>query len=414
MRDFQKIVFCRLCSSRNFDCIIDFGKIALGNNLLNNKKKSLEVREYILKLNKCKSCGHFQLSHKINPKILFASNYTYLSGVAPSFVKHFSKYVSWIRKNCNLNKYSSVLDVGSNDGTCLKAFKKKGFNVCGIDPAKLPSDKANKEGINTINDFLNRNSSLKILKKFGKFDLITSHNVLAHVDNFKDVLNNIFMLTKDNGYFCFEVGYFKNVFENNLFDTIYHEHLDYHHAKPLSQYLYSIGFSLILFEQNSIQGGSLRVLCKKERKKKIYPKAREFINQESNMAFNNLKKLKKWENDINKKMIVFRDIINKLKSKNLNIIGYGAPTKATLLLRVAKLSHSDINYIVEDNKEKINKYLPKTGIPILPFNQIKKDYPDVIIVFAWNFISDIKEKLKKNSINIPIIVAPLPQPKIIK
>ena len=76
------------------------------------------------------------------------------------------------------------------------------------------------------------------------------------------VFENVFLLLKDEGYFAFEVGYFGKVLEKNLFDTIYHEHLDYHHAFPLVKILNKIGFSLINISLNNSQGGSIRLLLK--------------------------------------------------------------------------------------------------------------------------------------------------------
>ena len=42
-----------------------------------------------------------------------------------------------------------------------------------------------------------------------------------------------------------------NEFENNFLDTIYHEHLDYHHANPLVKLLNKIGFSVLDISLNN-------------------------------------------------------------------------------------------------------------------------------------------------------------------
>ena len=114
----------------------------------------------------------------------------------------------------------TVLDIGSNDGSCLNAFKKKNINVLGIDPAAVPSALANKKGITTINSFFNRESSLLIKKKYGEIDFITSHNVLAHIGKIQEVFKSIFNLLKKNGFFCFEVGYFLDVLSHEGFHKL--------------------------------------------------------------------------------------------------------------------------------------------------------------------------------------------------
>ena len=168
MNKSKKIDSCRLCDSKKLLKTIDFGRVPLGNNLSISSESSMRVDTYKLCLFRCNKCNHFQLNYEVSPDKLYATNYTYLSGVAPSFIKHFDRYSKWIIKKCNLNSNNTVLDVGSNDGTCLNAFKNNNIKVLGIDPASLPSKIANKRGINTLNKFFNRQSTEEIKKNMDK------------------------------------------------------------------------------------------------------------------------------------------------------------------------------------------------------------------------------------------------------
>jgi len=93
--------------------------------------------------------------------------------------------------------------------------------------------------------------------------------------------------------------------------------------------------------------------------------------------------------------------IKKLKHKNKKIIGYGAPAKATTALNFFGISN-EIDFIVEDNKLKHNKFVPGVKIPIKNKSQIK-DKNNVLLVLAWNFYNDIKknnENLSNHFVNI--------------
>ena len=341
------------------------------------------------------------------------TNYTYLTGIAPSFKKHFLNYSKWVIKKCNLKKNDLILDIGSNDGTCLEAFKKKKLKVLGIDPARLPSDIANKNGIKTINNFFNSTSAKKIKKNHGKIDFITSHNVLAHIGNIDDVFKNVFSLLKEGGYFCFEVGYFVNVVEKNLFDTIYHEHLDYHHAAPLVKFLNNIGFKIVNISTNKIQGGTIRILCRKTDASNNTIQVQNFLKIEKNTLIYNTQFMKNWSKSIFSKMNGFGLFIkDKIDNKNV-ICGYGAPTKAALLLKLSMLSRSNIKFTLEDNILKLNKYIPRSNIKILGFTALKQHQPDYIIIFAWNFVDDIIKKLKSKKLKNLKVVVPLPKLHII-
>ena len=392
--NYRIIGSCRLCESSKLELHFDFGSIPLGNNLKDTRSDALCADRYPLAVNRCLRCGHFQLTIAIAPEKLYATNYTYLSGVGKSFVNHFQDYAKWIQEKCNFTLNALVIDVGSNDGTCLKEFKKLGFRVCGVDPASIPAQLANDTGIDTFNLFFDEDTVEKILVKNGKADFVTSHNVLAHVDDLRAILKNIYKVLKVGGYFCFEIGYFREVLKTGCFDTIYHEHLDYHHANPLSHFLNEIGFDLIDLSVNQIQGGSLRLFLQKTGDGIVSPQAKRFLDKETRSILYQNDIISSWQTTVKKNMMQFGDRVRMYEASGKTVVGYGAPTKATLLMEMSELGFSDISFIVEDNLLKVNKFMPFTGIPILEVGELYRKKPDIIIIFAWNFYEDIIAKLK--------------------
>ena len=87
--------------------------------------------------------------------------------------------------------------------------------------------------------------------------------------------------------------------------------------------------------------------------------------------------------------------LDQLKKDGKKIFGYGAPAKATTALNFFGIS-KEINFIVEDNKLKHNKYIPGVKIPIYSKNKIKNKN-SLVLVLAWNFFEDIKKNNKKLS-----------------
>lgn len=403
----KSIKACRLCGSKKIINVINFGEVPLGNNLVSKKNLSLKVKKYPLILNCCKNCNHFQLSYSVNPKTLYAKNYTYLSGTGISMIKHLKKYSNYIIKKIKLKPNNFIVDIGSNDGSCLVNFKKKGFRVLGVDPAKKPCLVANSRGIKTINNFFNKKTANHIIKNYGKVNFVTSHNTLAHVEDLKSIFKNIYKVLKKDGYFCFEIGYLKEVMKNNFFDTIYHEHLDYHHANPLVSFLLKIGFSVIDIKVVRIQGGSIRILCKKDYKRYINKNTKTFLHKEKKTILYNRSFINNWDKRIKLLMKVTRNKILEI-THNKKIYGYGSPTKIILFLKLLNLPKNKLSYIFEDNLLKQDKFLPLYGNKIISTSKFNTLKPDYIIVFAWNFKDDIKKKLNMMSKKIKIIV-PLPK-----
>ncbi len=402
----KPIINCRLCSCNKLEKIFNFGSLALGNNLQNSFQETLKISKYPLELQKCAKCSHFQLTYSVDPTILYATNYTYLSSIGLSFVEHISEFVKWICKKCKISKSKFILEIGSNDGTCLKEFQKIGCKVCGVDPAKIPAKIANKNGIYTINNFFNDEVKNEVLKKFGKPFLITSQNALAHIDDLIGTFKRVYNLLEDDGYFVFEVGYFLSVLENNLFDTIYHEHLDYHHALPLVKHLRELGFQVLSIVRVNSQGGSLRLLVRKSQTKIFCKEVEELLSKESKSLLYNRRFIDSWLNNIKSQLNKVKNVLNNKKSTGYQIIGFGAPTKATLLLNLTNLGKDDIDFIVEDNKLKVGKFLPN-GIQIKTVNDIQQKSKILILILAWNFSDDIIYKLKKLGIKCEVII-PLP------
>ena len=405
---YQLIEECRLCGGDELSLYVDFGEVSLGNNLQESAVAALAVTADPLVLNRCTKCKHFQLGHAIAPEILYATNYTYLSGIGASFIKHFQDYASWAEENCSLPDKALVVDIGSNDGTCLNAFQQRGYRVCGVDPASIAAGIANENGITTLNTFFDADAVEEIVRRYGHADLVTSHNVLAHVDDLAGVFRNIYSLLKDDGYFAFEIGYFREVLRTGCFDTIYHEHLDYHHAAPLARHLTALGFDLLSLSMNSVQGGSLRLLLKKTGKGEVSPAAQEFLAEERKSILYDDASLASWKQHIETQMGAFRKMLRKHADNGAKIVAYGAPTKAVLLMKMAGLGADEITFVVEDNKHKVGRFLPQTAIPIRPSSELVAAKPDVIVIFAWNFADDIVGKLKGQFDKPVELIIPLP------
>lgn len=410
---FRVLDACRLCGSSDLERFIDFGQVPLGNNLQLTAQLAKKVEAYRLDVMRCQGCGHFQLGHAVAPELLYATNYTYLSGVGSSFVKHIADYVRWVEEQCNLPERAVVVDVGSNDGTCLKAFQIRGHTVCGVDPAALAAGIANDNGIPTINSFFDSDAVREIVRCFGRADFVTSQNVLAHVDDLGAVFRNIFEVLKDGGYFAFEIGYFREVLRTGCFDTIYHEHLDYHHAGPLARHLCSLGFDLLDLSVNSVQGGSLRLLLKKTGSGKITEQVQKFLDDEKQSVLCDEEFLGNWPRKIESSMGEFHHLLCKEVNRGVRIVAYGAPTKATLLMKMAKLGAGEIAFVVEDNPHKAGRFLPSSGIPVRMTSELMSVRPEVVVIMAWNFADDIIAKLR-DQFGAPIkVIVPLPDLRVV-
>ncbi len=369
-KDCVSIRFCRLCNSKNLKKVFDLGKTPLANSY-SKIKKSKKLKKYPLKLNYCINCGHLQLTHSIKPSKMF-SNYLYKTNTSKKNYLHFKNYANEIKKLFK-NRNAKILDIASNDGTFLNFFEKKKFFRLGIDPAKNLKRLSSKKGIIQIDDFFTKKRSENIKKQYGKFDIITANHVCAHVENLNDFFKGVQSLLKEDGLFVFEISYRASVLKNNTFDTIYHEHLDYHALYPISKFVKKFNLSVIDYKTPNAQGGSLRVYTSNNQNAKIKKGVKKQIIKEKNI-FNlfNKNTYKKFENKIiNCKYKLHAIIQNSIKN-NMSIAGYGAAAKTTTFLNYFEIPEKNIEFIIDDNKFKQGLCIPGTKIKILNPSKLNK------------------------------------------
>ena len=407
---------CRLCKKPDLSKILKLKPTPAGNNFLTLEEK-LKNDEPIfpLELYFCRNCFHLQLGHVVSPDHLFKDNYHFVSGTSPVNVNHFENYAGEVISRFKLKKNSFIIDVGSNDGTCLKAFKNRGMRVLGIDAAENIAKIANENGIETKAAFFSKTLALNIKEQYGVPDLITSHNVLAHIEDFSGVMDAISSLMNKNSIFIFEVGYFLDVFKNLWFDTIYHEHLDYHTVAPLKEFFRSIGMELFDTKRIDIQGGSIRNFVQiSGGKHKASSSIEELILLEKNEGLTNVLDLKTLQSRIDVVKSNLSQLLKGIKEEGRSIAGYGAPTKSTTLMNYFELDESLISYIIDDNPLKQGKYSPLLHIPVVsPDYLLGNSQPDYLLILAWNFAESIIEKVKNSSDFDGKYIIPLPRVKIV-
>ena len=321
------------------------------------------------------------------------SKYLYTSSTSRVFRNHFIEAAKKYTKELKLNKKKSyIIDIGSNDGVALKPFLDLGYKkILGIEPAKNLAKLANKNKIKTFNGFLERNNLQKIKKNA---DLILASNVFAHSDKLKEMAECMLKLLSKNGTIIIEVQYLMNTLKDLTFDNIYHEHYNYWSLTSLVNFFKQFNAKIVKSERIDTHGGSIRIYLKKGKKAKVEKNVIQMLKEEEKFGIKKFKTYKEFGEKVYKIRENVRNNIKKLKDNKKLLIGYGAPAKATTALNFFGISN-EIDFIIEDNKLKHNKFVPGVQIPIKTKSEVK-NRNNVMIVLAWNFFKDIK----KNNLNL--------------
>ena len=364
--------------------IIDLGNIPLVNNLFNTAEESVNAKRFPLRIMQEDNLI-MKLDTEIDSDEMF-SNYLYRSSVNLPYVEHCKKMWRSIEKY----KPKNIVDIGGNDGALLKAFQETAgynLNLTNVDASSSFIKENEKFGIKYYNkywgDFLLEN----------KVDLIVSTNVFQHNPNYRKFLDGI---SKNlDGRWILEFPYFLETVKTNQFDQIYHEHVYYWLVTPLVKLFKEYGLKIIDISEQSIHGGSLRIISSnRQEDKENQDVINNYLKLESEFDFD------KWALDIENKIKSDKEFINNLKG---SIAVFGAAAKGCVYLNCLEVQDR-ISYMVDDTLEKQNKYSPGSKLKIMNREFLIKNQPDYLIILAHNFKDYIAQSLRKDGYKGQILV----------
>ncbi|MBU4220125.1 MAG: class I SAM-dependent methyltransferase [Euryarchaeota archaeon] len=386
---------CKIC-----DTNLEVPFLSIGNSPLSNaylSKDDLHKMEpnYPLEVYVCEKCYLVQLEEFETAKNIFSSDYAYFSSYSESWLQHCKNYTEMMITRFGFDKNSFVVEIGSNDGYLLQYFRQHGIPVLGIEPASNTAQVAIKKGIPTDITFFDMTYAKKIRKTGKLADLIIGNNVLAHNPNLNDFVNGLKLALKSDGVITMEFPHLLKLIEGNQFDTIYHEHFSYFSFYSVHKLFASHNLELFDVEEIPTHGGSLRIYAghKDDKSKVITNNIRDLLKKEEiagifdlNTYYNFSEKVKLTK----RKLLQF---LIQAKNEGKSIVGYGAPAKGNTLLNYCGIGTDFLDYTVDRNPYKQDKYLPGTHIPIKHPDKIKEDEPDYVLILPWNIKDEIMEQM---------------------
>ena len=406
----RTVTRCQISNSNKLESLIFLGYLPPVNTLKKVGSTPNEEISFPAELLYCKKSKLAQLGCIVDKKILFPNTYPYTSSTTKILRENFANLYKDVSKIIKLDKNDLVVDVGSNDGNLLSNFKGK-HRVLGVTPEKIGKI-AIKKGIPTIIDYFDTNTASKIINEYGKAKVITATNVFAHIDDINNIVKLIKKTLKEDGVFISESHYLLPLIKTVQYDTVYHEHLRYYSLESLNFLLKRHNLEIFNVKEINTHGGSIRVYASRKGKYKILNNVKKQFKKEK--KFLNKKSFEKFKKNVVSSKLNLFNLIKKIKDKNQNIFGVGAPSRASTLINYLGLDQDIIDCVLEiKGSYKIGNYIPGTKIPILDEKILSKKMPNFLILFSWHIKDELKKNLKKKGFKGKFII-PLPYPRIEK
>lgn len=377
---------CLACGSEKLLLTLNLNNQPLANSYKNSKDEYQE--EYPLAINRCQDCFHVQLTHAVNPELMF-KDYLYVSGTSNTlkeYSKWFANYTVECFETLSALRPTSVLDIGCNDGSQLDAFDQHRIKTFGIDPAQNLHKKSSQRHVVWPEFF-----DMDFVIRTGKiFDIIIAQNVFAHNYNPKAFLRAARVLMNDDSLLFIQTSQ-ADMIKNNEFDTIYHEHVNFFNIKSMNELCTSVGLFLIDVIKTPLHGNSFLFVISKNRLMARPLNIANAIEMERKIGLYGAATYVEYARKCTEVVTTLKTTLDQYRGSSLPIVGYGAAAKGMTLLNYGKI---ELDYIIDDNPLKQNKFTPGMNIPILGPEKLLDEKPTLFVPLAWNFYDEIKTKIR--------------------
>ena len=361
---------CRLCGARLHRTLLDLGAVPLSNRTLAAGESG--DTPYPLHARICDTCTLVQVDDAALP----------IDCVAPVVSAagrlQTRRYVEIIQKRLRLTEESVVIEVGRNDGTLSDHFQSAGIPVLRID---------------TIETF-NTETAMQVAVKSGRADFVVANDVLQHAPDLFDFAAGLASLLRPNGVLGLQVPHLLAVMQKLQFDAFRHDAYSYFSLRVLEHVLRAVGLRVFDAEALPGHGGSIRVhACHAVGPHVTRPglKAMRLTERCADLDRKDF-----YSGFADRAAAARADVQQFVRTKiaeGRRVAGYGASTRAAVLLNYCGLTPADIACIADPDPALHGRLMPGSRIPIVPVEAFRADPPDDIVIFPWPHAAEIAGEL---------------------
>lgn len=313
-------------------------------------------------------------------ELMFNDRYAFFSKTSKKMQQHFRQTAE------ELDQYVTdgmVVEIGSNDGIMLDAWKEIGRKAIGVEPSGNVADVAIANGHTVIKKFMGFEVAKEILD-IGPVDLVYAANVSCHITEFDTYIDSVARLIGNRGVFVFEDPYFLDVYEKCSYDQFYGEHTWMFTVAFLSKKLGEYGLEIFRTNHLETHGGSMRYYVAKKGSRAV----QGIVFRQAQIEGDLYGKLVDLSVRIGESKKNLLEILSSVKGKR--VAGFGATSKGVVVTNYCGIGPDLVPLITDTTPTKIGKYYPGSHIPIVA--QEGFDYSEIeyMVNFAWNHFEEIR------------------------
>jgi methylation protein EvaC len=373
------------------EVVLDLGRQPLGNGFRFPDDESEEVF-FDLRCGFSEVSCLFQLIEQPPAEEMFHGDYAFKTGTSGAMVRHFTELAASLVDKYSLGPDDSfVVELGSNDGTFLKPFAKRGARHLGVEPSANVAAMSEEAGVHVLTEFFSPDTAATILGSHGDADLIYAANVMCHLHGIRGVAEGMSNLLSDRGVVVFEDPYLGSVLEKNSYDQIYDEHVFLFSALSVQSIFAPFGLELIDAELLPVHGGSMRYTLVKSGNRAVSTAVGDVISWERSVGMHRTQTYHEFAARVAESGRRLHEELERFAAAGTDVVAFGATSKSTTVYNYSKVGPEHIRVIFDNTSSKQGRLSPGVHIPVVPDPGFLESGADVAFLGAWNHRAEILE-----------------------
>jgi hypothetical protein len=213
------------------------------------------------------------------------------------------------------------------------------------------------------------------------------------------------------GLLVLEFHHLLPLFLGNQFDTIRHGHWSYFSLGAIGRLAARHGLALESVRRVEQFGGSLQAKLR-HTADTDGPDASVtgLLAEEEAAGLYDAERLSELQSYTMKTAAAVHDFLTRYAEQGRTVLGYGAPSKAPVMLGISGVGTDLLPFTVDAAPGKHGRRIPGVGVPIRPVDELRAARPDVVLILTWDIADEVISQLEADGGWGATYVVPLPEP----
>jgi len=273
-----------------------------------------------------------------------------------------------------------IIDVGCNDGKFLHALREAGWShLTGVEPTANTAAAAQNLGLDVRHMFLDHGAATSLVDEAGgPWDGVILRSVLEHIEGLAEFGSALNSLVRMGGLIAVEVPDSRLNLDHYDY-SLWEEHVNYFTEETLGRFLTGWGFRPLLCYRSVFSGVMLTMLAEK-----VNPASgdRTAPRWEADGTAAELAAQSTWARSFNDFRSRVRDDVATMAARG-EVCLYGVGNRSSLFLNLVGVADL-VCAAYDDQPGKQNRFLPGSGIPILPGDELGRDGLPALVLLGVN------------------------------